>query len=55
MHKISFFRIYDGHGGEVCTEFLRDNLHNLICENDFFPYNILKPLNMVYQRLNMIF
>ena len=38
--KISFFGIYDGHGGEGCAEFLRDNLHKLICENNFFPDNI---------------
>ena len=38
--KISFFGIYDGHGGEGCAEYLRDNLHKLICENDFFPDNI---------------
>jgi len=38
--KISFFGIYDGHGGEGCSEFLRDNLHKFICENDFFPDNI---------------
>ena len=38
--KISFFGIYDGHGGEGCSEFLRDNLHKYICENDFFPENI---------------
>ena len=38
--KISFFGIYDGHGGEGCSEFLRDNLHKYICENDYFPENI---------------
>ena len=39
--KISFFGIYDGHGGERCSEYLRDNLHKLICDNnDFFPENI---------------
>ena len=25
--KCSFFAIYDGHGGEKCADFLRDNLH----------------------------
>jgi protein phosphatase 2C family protein 2/3 len=25
--KISFFGIYDGHGGAKCADFLRDNLH----------------------------
>ena len=23
----SFFAIYDGHGGDKCAEYLRDNLH----------------------------
>ena len=26
----SFFAIYDGHGGEKCPEFLRDNLHQMV-------------------------
>jgi len=38
--KISFFGIYDGHGGEGCSEFLRDKLHKYICENDYFPDDI---------------
>ena len=25
--KCSFFGIYDGHGGHVCADFLRDYLH----------------------------
>jgi hypothetical protein len=25
--KCSFFGIYDGHGGSICADFLRDNLH----------------------------
>ena len=25
--KCSFFGIYDGHGGALCADFLRDNLH----------------------------
>ena len=38
--KISFFSIYDGHGGKKCSEYLRDNLHKNITENNFFPFNI---------------
>ena len=26
--KCSFFGIFDGHGGTLCPEFLRDNLHS---------------------------
>jgi protein phosphatase 2C family protein 2/3 len=25
--KCSFFAIYDGHGGSLCADFLKDNLH----------------------------
>ena len=42
--KISFFGIYDGHGGEGCSEYLRDNLHKLICTNEFFPEDIPKAI-----------
>ena len=28
--KISFFAVFDGHGGHTCAEFLRDNLHTFI-------------------------
>ena len=38
--KVSFFGIYDGHGGEGCSEYLRDNLHKLICNNEKFPEDI---------------
>jgi len=28
--KCSFFGVYDGHGGHVCGDFLRDYLHQLV-------------------------
>jgi protein phosphatase 2C family protein 2/3 len=28
--KCSFFAIYDGHGGNACADFLKDNLHTII-------------------------
>lgn len=31
----SFFGVYDGHGGTLCADFLRDNLHQYV-ENFFF-------------------
>jgi len=33
----SYFAIFDGHGGETCAEFLRDNLHQMIVRNESFP------------------
>ena len=35
--KCSFFGIYDGHGGNLCCNYLRDNLHHLIIKNEYFP------------------
>ena len=36
--KISYMALFDGHGGNTCSNFLRDNLHNYIIKNE----NILK-------------
>ena len=38
--KISFFGIYDGHGGSKCADFLRDSLHKIIFSNEYFPENV---------------
>jgi protein phosphatase PTC2/3 len=37
--KCSFFAIYDGHGGNLCADFLRDNLHDYIIKDPSFPKN----------------
>jgi serine/threonine protein phosphatase PrpC len=33
----SYFSIFDGHGGSLCADFLKDNLHRFILENKNFP------------------
>ncbi len=37
--KCSIFGIYDGHGGVVCADFLRDHLHQYVIRNSNFPNN----------------
>ncbi|KAL4463283.1 hypothetical protein ABPG74_007284 [Tetrahymena malaccensis] len=37
--NVSFFAVYDGHGGSSCAEFLRDNLHYYIIRDENFPSN----------------
>ena len=37
--QISFFGVFDGHGGAICADFLRDNLHNFVIQNEHFPYD----------------
>ena len=34
----SFFGVYDGHGGNACAEFFRDNLHHYVIREETFPY-----------------
>ena len=35
--KCSFFAIYDGHGGSMCADFLKDHLHYIIITQACFP------------------
>ena len=35
--KCSFFAVYDGHGGNACADFLKDNLHQYIIKQGCFP------------------
>ncbi|CDW77140.1 serine threonine protein phosphatase [Stylonychia lemnae] len=37
--QICFFGVFDGHGGAACADFLRDNLHNFVIQNQNFPSN----------------
>ena len=49
--RVSFFGIFDGHGGETCSEYLRDNLHDLLCHNnEFFPENIPSAIKLAFQK-----
>ena len=62
--KMSYFAIFDGHGGDKCSIFLKDNLLNYIMEDKNFPIDIKVSLqsslekaenefNKKYQNLNL--
>ena len=53
--KASYFSIFDGHGGNKCAEFLRDNLLKLICDNDFFPTDIEKAIKFGFSEADRLF
>jgi protein phosphatase PTC2/3 len=42
--KCSFFAIYDGHGGSLCADYLKDHLHQIIITQPCFPENPRKAL-----------
>lgn len=40
--KVSFFGVYDGHGGNKCADFLKENLHHYVCKIFLFFKSKLK-------------
>lgn len=40
----SYFAVFDGHGGSVCADFLKDHLHQYILESPRFPSEPIKAL-----------
>ena len=43
-YKISYFSIYDGHGGNKCCDFLKKYLHTYILESSYFPSDPVKAI-----------
>ena len=48
--KISYFAVYDGHGGDQCSKFLSQNLHNYIFKSKFFPLYTMQAISAAYQQ-----
>ena len=49
--KISYFGIFDGHGGEGCANYLRDNFLNILIENKNFPFDIKLSLSETFEKI----
>ena len=50
--KISYFGVFDGHAGNKCAEFLRDNLLKYIISNNFFPNDIPKAIKFGFKKID---
>lgn len=46
--NISYFGIYDGHGGNKCSNFLQENLHNYIFNSNYFPLYTMQAINAAF-------
>ena len=53
--KISYFAIFDGHGGEECSEFLKNNYLNYLVENPNFPFDIKLSMIETFQKIEETF
>jgi len=48
--KISYFAIFDGHSGNSCSNFLKENLLNYIIENKNFPIDIKLSITQAFEK-----
>ena len=46
--KINYFAIYDGHGGNKCSIFLQENLHEYIFSSNHFPFSTIQAIKAAY-------
>ena len=53
--KISYFSIFDGHGGEECSEFLKNNYLEYLIENKNFPFDIKLSMIETFQKIEESF
>ena len=53
--KASYFSVFDGHGGNKCAEFLKNNLLTYICESKYYPSNIEKAIKFGFNEADKIF
>jgi serine/threonine protein phosphatase PrpC len=52
-HKqVSFFGVYDGHNGTGRADYMRDNYHLMLIQDDAFPTNMETALRRTLIRLN---
>jgi serine/threonine protein phosphatase PrpC len=52
---MSYFAIFDGHGGENCSEYLKNNFLNILIENKNFPYDIKLALTETFEKIEKDF
>ena len=45
---ISYFGVFDGHGGEKCSDFLLKHLHNILFSQPEFPQNIIESVRKTF-------
>ena len=46
---ISYFGIFDGHGGEKCAKFLKNNLDGILFQRTMFPNNVIESVRETFE------
>jgi|JI9StandDraft_2_1071091.scaffolds.fasta_scaffold174787_1 protein phosphatase 2C family protein 2/3 len=53
--RAHFFAIYDGHGGHLCCDFLKEELHQRLINNSYFPSEPKKALAQTISQVENLF
>ena len=53
--RISYFGLFDGHGGQGCSNFLRDHLDELLFKSKYFPAEPIKAIKEAFINAERIF
>ena len=48
--NISYFSIFDGHSGNKCSDFLKENLHLYLFNSSFFPHDIKNAIRESFKK-----
>ena len=50
--KIAYFGVFDGHAGNKCADFLRNNLLSYITNNSYFPKDIPNAIKQGFKKVD---
>ena len=53
--NISYFGVFDGHSGNKCSDFLRENMHNYIFNSPYFPSNMVRAIKEAFNKAEETF
>jgi hypothetical protein len=53
--NISYFGVFDGHGGDKCSKFLKQNLDTILFNSTYFPTNIIESVKDAFQKAEQQF
>ena len=48
--KISYFSIFDGHSGNKCSDFLKENLHRYLFNSAYFPHDPIRAIRESFKQ-----
>ena len=46
---ISYFGVFDGHGGDKCSQFLKENLDRILFNQTMFPNNVIESIREAFK------